>query len=111
MKTNKVTRNSIKANKVFSIGYCHAQNLLRYAEKSGYNSGVYGWNYDLYEFPHANIAITTGYRPIGQAVPYELVKKYDDAASEYANMAIPYKERETAVTAFLNVFLTELTNL
>lgn len=111
MKTNKVTRNSIKANKVFSIGYCHAQNLLRYAEKSGYNSGIYGWNYDLYEFPYANIAITTGYRPIGQAVPYELLKKYDDSAREYANMTMPYKERETTVAAFLNMFLTELSNL
>lgn len=61
----KVTRKEIKENyRCVSVGYCDLQYLLRYLSPIAYNSGVYGWNFDVYTFEQysTNIAICTGYR-------------------------------------------------
>ena len=58
----KVTRNEINKNNMVALGYCQCQtilNLFGYDYKIGYNSGVYGWNYDLYNINGVNIV--TGY--------------------------------------------------
>ena len=57
-----VTRKQIMDNfqKVVYIPYCEAETLLRFSSPIGYNSGVYGWNFDLYAF--GNVAVCTGYR-------------------------------------------------
>lgn len=62
----KVTRNNINKNNLVALGYCQCQEILSlfgYGYKVGYNSGVYGWNYDVYRIN--NIDIVTGYN-----VPY-----------------------------------------
>ena len=67
----KVTRNEINKSNMVALGYCQAQMILNlFAEdyKIGYNSGVYGWNYDLYRI--RGVDIVTGYN-----VPYY---KYSD---------------------------------
>lgn len=58
----KVTKNNIHAPIIFKAGYCELYYLLHGAglERDGYNSGIYGWNYDVYYISQA--AITTGYR-------------------------------------------------
>lgn len=60
--SKKITRNDIDQNNMVVLGYCQAQTTLNkfaYNYKVGYNSGVYGWNYDLY---HINgVDIITGY--------------------------------------------------
>lgn len=77
----KITRNELKRyyNAVIRIGYCDAQHLLYYDDPQFYNHGVYGWNYDVYDF--GNIAICTGYNPLGNIKPsYEIIRKYEDMA-------------------------------
>ena len=73
----KVTRNDINKEDMISLGYCQCQIALRvFGEnyKVGYNSGAYGWNYDLYNIN--DVSIVTGYR-----MPY----------TEYSNKAIKNK--------------------
>jgi hypothetical protein len=63
----KVTRNDINKNNMVTLGYGQCQMILGlFGEdyKVGYNSGVYGWNYDLYSIH--GVDVVTGYR-----VPYQ----------------------------------------
>lgn len=66
---NIITRNQLNGYKVVAIPYCGMQALLQRTESSGYNAGIYGWNYTVYIFDAVGIAITTGYRPIGKKAP------------------------------------------
>lgn len=60
----KITRKELKENyRVVNVPYCELQYLLRNCSPVAYNSGVYGWNYDVYTFERysTDIAICTGY--------------------------------------------------
>ena len=64
---------------VYSIGYCKAQYLLMFKHKVGYNSGIYGFNYDVYMV--GDDTIITGYRPFdAKKINYELLKEYEERA-------------------------------
>ena len=79
----KTTRKQINQNyrRVICIGYCDAQYLLNGKNPIAYNSGVYGWNCDVYDIK--GVAIVTGYRPWGNIHPdYNTIKKYEDDARE-----------------------------
>lgn len=61
----KITRRELKENyRCVAVGYGDLQYLLHYCSPIAYNSGIYGWNYDVYTFGqyYTNIAICTGYR-------------------------------------------------
>lgn len=82
MKT-KTTIKAIKERygKIFYCGYCDLQNIMKYTEPTHYNSGVFGWNCDIYT--EYGIAITTGYRNMaGKRIPDEIIEKYDTIAKE-----------------------------
>lgn len=65
--------------KIIATGYCTLQHLLSWESPRAYTSGVYGWNFDVYEC--GNTAICTGYRGMpGAWVDYEIEKKYDEMA-------------------------------
>ena len=82
--TSKELKNKVPSKYLFKIGYCGLQHLLWFEKPIAFNSGVYGWNYDVYCIN--DIYITTGYRSmVGQNIPYELAKKYDDKAKEIIN--------------------------
>ena len=60
----KVTSKALKSGyRCVSAGYCELQYILRDCFPVAYNSGVYGWNYDVYTFERysTDIAICTGY--------------------------------------------------
>ena len=82
--TKKINENYTQ-NYILSIGYCDLQTLLKYESPRAYTSGVYGWNYDLYDID--GIAICTGYRgmPSGKSFDYSLVRKYETKAQKIAN--------------------------
>lgn len=66
LKMRKVTRTEINKEKMVALSYCQCQMVLSmfgHDYKIGYNSGIYGWNYDLYRIN--DIDIVTGYN-----VPY-----------------------------------------
>ena len=63
----KETRKDINKNNMVVLYYCQCQQVLRmFADdyKIGYNMGINGWNYDLYDI--RGISIVHGYNP-----PYE----------------------------------------
>lgn len=77
------------ADHVFSCGYCDLWHTLHFTTRDGYNSGVYGWNNDIYFIRVYGevVAITTGYRNTrGYRIPGELLKKYEALAIENSSI-------------------------
>ena len=95
-------------NKVYSIGYCGMQYLLRYQNRIGYNSGTYGWNYDVYTVN--GVAICTGYRNMpGKAIDYALVNKYEQKAQKIAqDCTLDYDKTKKKINNLLYKFVEEL---
>lgn len=58
--TRKGIVNSTPAKALKCAGYCELQALLRNHEPVAYTSGIYGWNFDVYEV--YGLTICTGYR-------------------------------------------------
>lgn len=58
----KLTRNDIKRLAINGEILYADMNIpaLRYLKKLGYNSGIYGWNYDVYEYNTSVLLV--GYR-------------------------------------------------
>ena len=74
--TNREIRE--KSFKIYAVGYCAAHELLSAFEPFAYTSGVNGWNADFYEID--GITLSTGYRPIGEAVAWQYLENYENAA-------------------------------
>ena len=83
--TTKKIKQNYANNYIISIGYCDLQTLLKYESPRAYTSGIYGWNYDLYEID--GVAICTDYRgmPQGKNFNYDLVRKYETKAQKIAD--------------------------
>ena len=72
----KITKKQVKTfyPVIFQAGYCEIQQLENRFRKIGYNSGVYGWNWDAYAV-NMDIAIVTGYRSLfGRDLPESACK-------------------------------------
>ena len=75
-----MTRNQLRRwySRIYQTGYCELHPLAPYFRVVGYNAGIYGWNYDVYDFDNA--AVTTGYRGmIGADLPEKAQRILDDA--------------------------------
>ena len=112
----KTTMKAINNNysKVFRTGYCDLQYIMKYQEANFYNSGVYGWNCDIYIDYKNDIAISTGYRNMtGDRIPEELIKKYSLIAKKILENTFkkPYDEIKTALDENRENFFNELNNL
>ena len=55
----RMTKTALKYDKVYRIGYCELQEILKSLSAVGYNTGVYGWNYDIYCLGE-NVSLITG---------------------------------------------------
>ena len=85
-----------------SCGYCDLQNLLYNHSPIAYTTGIYGWNFDVYDV--YDLTICTGYRgmpgeDLKQVREYE--KKAADIMAEYER---PYEERTEEVENLLKEF-------
>ena len=99
---------------VYRCGYCDLQYIMRYGEAQYYNSGVYGWNCDIYTDPSRSLAITTGYRNMrGRVIPSELIEKYSKVAKNIMKDAInaTYDEVKEALDQNKENFFNELANI
>ena len=95
MKTRTTKRDIINSGKrVISISYYAAQYLLSLAQPVHYYAGVYGWYADIYEFD--DVYIVTGYRPFGEKVDHDIVKKYESEAK-----TTPYENRIDVLERFM----------
>lgn len=65
MNKLKVTQKDLKDTICYAFGYCDIDGIVNYRTANAYNSGIYGWNYDVYFHEEKNVAIITGYRPYG----------------------------------------------
>ena len=97
-------------NKVFRAGYCDLQYIMKYEDPIYYNSGVYGWNCDVYCDFAKDIAITTGYRNMrGERIPDEILEKYTAIAKEISeNYKMPYAEMKEKLDENRRNFFDEL---
>lgn len=110
------TIKSIKKNytKTFQTGYCALQDIFCTVEPEFYNTGVYGWNCDIYTDNTKNIAITTGYRNLtGLQIPNEIIDKYSKIAKSILDNRFmkKYDEILKALEENRNSFFTEIEKL
>ena len=99
---------------VYRCGYCDLQYIMKGAEPNYYNSGVYGWNCDVYCDFKRDVAITTGYRNMaGRVIPNELIEKYSNIAKEICkdHWTKPYEEVLKALEENRENFFNELANI
>ena len=80
--TNKMTRKDLlKYDYIITTGYCGLQNLTRAMGEDGYNYGVYGWNWTVYN--RHGVGIIDSYRNVPSYAirpDYKLMQKYDSLA-------------------------------
>lgn len=104
----KITRNDINKENMVVLGYCQCQrilNMFAYDYKIGYNSGIYGWNYDLYRINE--IDIVTGYNvPYYQYNNDELKNKLIALENKIRNEKICFSEEnhKKLQKEFLEIF-------
>ena len=99
---------------VYRCGYCDLQYIMRGTEPMYYNSGVYGWNCDVYCDFKNDIAITTGYRNMaGKRIPEELIEKYSKIAKEISEQhwGKDYEEKLAELEQNRRNFFDELANI
>jgi hypothetical protein len=67
-------------------------HLLGACRKIGWNDGIYGWNYSIYEIDY-NTCVLTGYRGMfGSRIDRATYKKYEKKAKDiYNGVKVPYK--------------------
>ncbi len=108
----KIARRELKENyRCVAVGYCDLQYLLRNCSPVAFNSGVYGWNYDVYTFEQysTNIAICTGYRGMpGIPIDYNIYTKYEAKAKEIIYGESPYKAQKANLDHLIRDFLDEI---
>ena len=96
--------------KALAIPYCELQHLLNYKDPIAYNSGVNGWNFDLYVID--GVAITTGYgNLVGDRVDYDVYRKYDKEAALILsyNDKRSYEDKVKALDDLIHNFIEEVT--
>lgn len=98
--SNKDLRNNFGV--IVSCGYCALQSLLNMKSRVGWNKGVFGWNYDAFEF--GGVCLITGYRTRGADIELsaDFCKRWNERASNAT-----YGERKQ----ILNEFERELQKL
>ena len=99
----KLTKKDItnRGKKVLRVRGNTLRNLLISHEPIGYNSGMYGWNWDAYDV--YNIVICTGCRNLPGVVPYG-ARDYDAVAKKILLSTAPYDERAAKVEELLMRF-------
>lgn len=103
--TNKAVKEGYE--KVYKIGYCKAQYLLTFESPVAYTAGVYGRNSDIYDF--GSLAISTGSRPTGCKVDYEIVNRYEKQAQQInRDYSKTYEERKQETKKLLAAFIAEI---
>lgn len=106
----KITRKQVNMYKnIICVPYCDLWYLLYFRNKTGYNSGVYGWNYDFY---HINLhtCIVTGYRPFGNIKNYDLCDEYNEKAKNIIeDRTLSNEEKREKVENLLEEFIEKIT--
>ena len=102
----KTTRKAIveQSYKIISIGYCDACYLLKYHAPIAYTSGIYGWNFDVYDID--GVTICTGYRNMPGTLEKN-VYEYNKKAKEVVHGTEPEAVKKQAVEDLLHEFINQ----
>lgn len=106
MKLKASKREIEGAKHIYNCGYCGLQTLLSCAGVGAhaYNSGIYGWNWDAYEFN--GVTIIDGYR----SFPRETIARNPELQKEYEEKARQLRaERNTSYEEYSKACVTLLT--
>jgi hypothetical protein len=100
----KTTAKALKDGyyKIIRVDYCEFQTLLSDRSPIAYSSGIFGWNFDVYDID--GVAIVTGYRGLpskNSKEDYLLIRKYE--AKAYGKTP---KEKDE----LLKEFIAQVTN-
>ena len=108
----KTTKANVRKNfvTILTAGYCEIQYLLNYCNAFAYSAGSYGWNCDFYQpsFKFSGVCIATGYnteRMGGKRVSYELVKEYEQKASELVHDYTTLTNKREALNILIDEFI------
>ena len=106
----KITRKQVNMYKnIICVPYCDLWYLLYFRNKDGYNSGVYGWNYDVFHI-NLNTCIVTGYRPFGNIKNYDLCDEYNEKAKNVIeDRTLSNEEKKEKVENLLEEFIEKIT--
>ena len=112
MKTSTSMKMHHNYNHVYRAGYCDLSKICKHVEPDYYNSGIYGWNCDIYTNSQYDIMICTGYRNMrGKTIPVDILKKYNDIAVNIINNRYDYNKECQLLEENYNIFLQELASL
>lgn len=103
----KTTRKAIVngSDYILSVGYCDLQYLLRYHSPIAYTSGVYGWNFDVYEV--YGVTICTGYRGMPGKRANNVLEYNKKAESIIDDTSLTWQEQEEKLEELLQEFLKQ----
>lgn len=103
----KTTAKAIRSagGNIISIGYCYAWHLLSNHSANAYTSGVYGWNFDVYEVHGATIC--TGYRGMPGRTAQNVRAYETQARAIFEDWGIPYEERKEKIEKLLIEFIKQ----
>lgn len=102
----KTTRRSIVEStlpkNLISVGYCELQTLLRNHSPIAYTSGMYGWNFDVYDVYGKTIC--TGYRGMPGHRPNNPTDYETKARKIMDQYERNYEDRSAEVESLLREF-------
>lgn len=100
--TRKSIVNGTPAARLVCAGYCDLQYLLWGHSPVAYTSGVYGWNFDVYEV--YGITICTGYRNMPGRRANNIRAYEEKARAIYDNYNRDWNARMTDIESLLMEF-------
>ena len=107
----KITRQAARSYfGTVAVGYCEAQSLLNGLYRFGYNSGVYGWNFDAFTLP-GGATICTGYRNMPGANVSKVVRPFEKKAREVLEQNAPNGWKFERLAELRFEFVEELSRL
>lgn len=98
----KTTTKAIKSGsaRIYQVGYCDLQTLLRSQSPFAYTCGLYGWNYDAYDLG-GGVTLCTGYRGMpGARLDYKQADAFEQRARAIMdNHAVSWEQKDTDLAA------------
>lgn len=97
-------------DKIISINYCNAQNLLFFQSPNSYcTSNLYGWRCDNYDID--DVLISTGYEPLdNRNANTNKLEHFEKAARKIRdNYTLSYEQKQKQVNKLLFDFIKNAT--
>lgn len=108
MSKIKITNKDVKNyyNRILDCGSQSAGYLLGYSSARFYNCGVYGWNYDIYDFGDTCLMIGDRTGSFGRKADYSMLHDYNEKARTiYNNWDLSTEEKKNQIDNLISEFI------